>query len=91
METENTIATLSQWREKETLGHYQMQAGLSDKSAARLTSRAPHDSASVGCHGNDCRLCVGTAEHSSASLARQALRHAFVSVQTGTPLRADTL
>ena len=63
METENTIATLSQWREKETLGHYQMQAGLSDKSAARLTSRAPHDSASVGCHGNDCRLCVGTAEH----------------------------
>ena len=86
METENTIATLSQW-EKETLGHYRMQAGLSNKSAARLTSRAPHDSASVGCHGNDCRLCVGTAEHASASLARQALRHAsfgFVSVQTGT-------
>ena len=61
METENSTAKLSQW-EKETLGHYGMQAGLSDKSAARLTSRAPHDSASVGCHGNDCRLCVGTAE-----------------------------
>ena len=86
METENSTAKLSQW-EKETLGHYGMQAGLSDKSAARLTSRAPHDSASVGCHGNDCRLCVGTAEHASASLARQALRHAsfgFVSVETGT-------